>query len=325
MQLSSRTTLVLGSLVGMLALAPTAYAQEQLVDPAFRPLVESPAYRQGGPSVAIDEAHANFHTADGRYLPFAELLRSDGYEVVPLGVKLGLGVLDGIDVLVIANALPGDLTDPFQSAFTDEECDVLGGWVREGGSLLLIADHAPFGSAAASLAQRFGVEMGKGWVFDRSDSGGITTQLVFAHANGRLGEHPIVRGRTATEEIRTVRTFTGQSLTPPPGAAVLLSLGPQAREAATPDDLNAEGAAATSVGAEPSYGTRSMPVGDRVQGLAMRFGEGRLVVLGEAGFLSAQLVRWPDGTEMRFGMNVPGNDNQQFALNVMHWLSGLLD
>ena len=25
----------------------------------------------------IDEAHRNFHTADGRYRPFAELLRSD--------------------------------------------------------------------------------------------------------------------------------------------------------------------------------------------------------------------------------------------------------
>ena len=25
--------------------------------------------------------HHNFHTADGRYLPFAELLRRDGYRV----------------------------------------------------------------------------------------------------------------------------------------------------------------------------------------------------------------------------------------------------
>ena len=41
-------------------------------------------------------------------------------------------------------------------------------WVRAGGALLLIADHAPFGSAAASLASRFGVSMGKGWTFDQS-------------------------------------------------------------------------------------------------------------------------------------------------------------
>ncbi len=28
--------------------------------------------------------------------------------------------------------------------------------------------------------------------------------------------------------------------------------------------------------------------------------------------------------ETRFGMNVPGNDDRQFALNALHWLSGLL-
>jgi hypothetical protein len=26
---------------------------------------------------------------------------------------------------------------------------------------------------------------------------------------------------------------------------------------------------------------------------------------------------------MRMGMNVPGSDDQQFALNVLHWLSRL--
>jgi hypothetical protein len=38
--------------------------------------------------------------------------------------------------------------------------------------------------------------------------------------------------------------------------------------------------------------------------------------------LSAQLI----GPDRRpFGMNRSGIDNRQFALNVMHWLSGLLD
>jgi hypothetical protein len=40
--------------------------------------------------------------------------------------------------------------------------------------------------------------------------------------------------------------------------------------------------------------------------------------------VTAQLLRSPNGTESRFGMNEPGNDNQQFALNVMHWLSRVL-
>jgi hypothetical protein len=46
-----------------------------------------------------------------------------------------------------------------------------------------------------------------------------------------------------------------------------------------------------------------------------------VVVQGEAAMISAQ-VSGPENRRM--GMNVPGNDNRQYALNVMHWLSGLL-
>ena len=52
------------------------------------------------------------------------------------------------------------------------------------------------------------------------------------------------------------------------------------------------------------------------QGLALSVGKGRAVVLGEAAMLTAQVnEREP------FGMNTPGNDNRQLALNIMHWLS----
>jgi hypothetical protein len=37
--------------------------------------------------------------------------------------------------------------------------------------------------------------------------------------------------------------------------------------------------------------------------------------------LSAQV----SGSDKRaMGMNVPGNDDRQYVLNVMHWLSGVL-
>jgi hypothetical protein len=53
----------------------------------------------------------------------------------------------------------------------------------------------------------------------------------------------------------------------------------------------------------------------------MKFGKGRVVVQAEAAMLSAQV----SGAEnRRMGMNVPGNDNRQYALNLMHWLSGIL-
>lgn len=57
------------------------------------------------------------------------------------------------------------------------------------------------------------------------------------------------------------------------------------------------------------------------QGIAFKFGKGRIVVMGEAGMLSAQLA---GPRKMKFGMNRPGIDNRQLALNIMHWLSRLI-
>ena len=69
----------------------------------------------------------------------------------------------------------------------------------------------------------------------------------------------------------------------------------------------------------------SEPVGGRAQGIAMTFGQGRVVVLGEAAMLSAQVSTRNDPPRTApMGMNEPGNDNRQFVLNTLHWLSGLL-
>jgi hypothetical protein len=53
----------------------------------------------------------------------------------------------------------------------------------------------------------------------------------------------------------------------------------------------------------------------------MTSGKGRVIVLGEAAMLSAQLA---GPNKMAFGMNRPGIDNRQLALNIVHWLSGAL-
>jgi hypothetical protein len=325
-----RAMSILGCFVFCLSWGALSYGQEQMADPEFQAVVDAPAYPEGGPTVAIDEGHANFHTATGQYRPFAELLRSDGYHVIGSASAFEADALDDIDILVIANALPAglsdasDLSDLSKSAFTEQECDVVRDWVRAGGALLLIADHTPFGGCAERLASRFGVSMGKGWVFERVDSGRITTQLIFSRENGLLGMHPILSGRTAEEEVHLVKTFTGQSLGVPDSATALLSFGPSAREAATHEDLNAVAEALRNEEAMPErIDSLSTSVAGRAQGIAMPFGNGRIVVLGEAGFLTAQLVRFEDGREMRFGLNVPGYDDQQFALNVLHWLSRL--
>ena len=305
---------------------------QQIVDPDFKAVVENPAFKKKGPVVAIDEAHANFHTAGGQYKPFADLLGKDGYTVKASTKKFEKGAFAGIDVLVVANALSANASreNPNAPAFTDAECDALHDWVQQGGSLLLISDHAPFGSAAENMGKRFGVAMGKGWAFDRAtgNGNGVTTQLVFSRENGLLGSHPILRGRNASEEVKVVRAFTGQSLSVPPGAAVLLKMSPTAREGPTTNDVDLEDAAIRATGA-PGQGaaSHSTSAAGRAQAIAMTLGKGRLVVLGEAGMFSAQIAKFIDGDQVRefkFGMNVPGHDDGQFGLNVLHWLSGLL-
>jgi hypothetical protein len=83
------------------------------------------------------------------------------------------------------------------SAFTDSECDAVRDWVRGGGSLLLIADHAPFGATAAALASRFGVEMGKGYAWTVSNnSPQPSTTIAYSRQSRTLGDHAITRGIT---------------------------------------------------------------------------------------------------------------------------------
>src|ERR687894_2352332 len=159
----------LGLLVIALSLAFAARAQ-QVADPNFDTKVAKPAYKRDGPKVLFDEAHNNFHTASGRYKPFADLITSDGYLITPNSKPFTAETLKPFDVLVISNALGAPMMNAPEAsnpAFTDAECDAVRDWVRAGGALLFIADHAPMGAAAEILAKRLGMDMSKG------DTGGI--------------------------------------------------------------------------------------------------------------------------------------------------------
>src|SRR5688572_5488843 len=114
---------------------------QQVSDTAFAPPIPNPMYKTGkGPVVLLDEAHFNFHTADGRYLPFATLLRRDGYDVRASKLPFSKASLKDAKILVIANAQ----AESNKSAFTDEEVRAVSDWVKAGGSLFLIVDHMPF-------------------------------------------------------------------------------------------------------------------------------------------------------------------------------------
>jgi len=296
------------------ALTACAGAQQR-ADTTFDLSVARPAHGDRHPLMVIDEAHNNFHTATGRYAPFAKLMRNDGLRVQALKASLSAAALEGVTVLVISNPAAtgvgaGGLNSP--PAFTDAECDAVREWVREGGSLLLISDHAPFGSATEILSMRFGVNFGKGFVHDTAHhaAGRGPTMLVFE--NERLGVHPIMNGRDSLERIRVVISFTGQSMSVPTGATSLLTLSPMAGESPTREDLAR---------------LRGVSAAGRSQGIAMAFGSGRVVMLGEAAMMSAQFAAGAAhefGAPLTMGMNHPGSDDKQFALNVVRWLTGVL-
>lgn len=293
-------------IVCILFVSPPGVAQ-QSADPNFNVRVEQPSYTKNFPRVLFDEAHNNFHTAGGRYKPFADLIFSDGYQVNVNRKPFSKESLRTFKVLVIANALGAEDLDEEgaeRPAFTEEEVKAVHDWVRGGGALLLIADHAPFGGAAEILAKPFGVSMSKGYVRDPQNADpDAPGRLIFSRENKLLLDHPITTGRDGSERINRVFSFTGQALKGPAGSVDFMKLGPSAMDRASPT------------------ATESASVGGQAQGLAFKFGKGRVVMMGEAAMLSAQLA----GPERRaMGMNVPGSDNRQLALNIMHWLSGLL-
>jgi hypothetical protein len=298
---------IIGGTAAFVVIAAGAFVflTGQRPDYSWQPSLTAARYQANAPRVLIDEAHHNASTAGffGRYSPFAILLRADGYEVQRGRAHLTASALSAIDVLVIANAsgapraqfwgynLPlAETGDRGAAAFSEAEIATIREWVSAGGSLLLIADHAPFGAASSDLATAFGVRMHGGFVEVPDEP---SDPLMFSRENGRLGEHEILTS------VDRIMTFTGQSLSGPEGAAPLLILPQTAIEF-------------VSIGGDAF---ESQPAGP-LQGLALNHGDGRVVVLGEAAMLTAQVSAGSD-----FGMNIPGNDNQMFALNVMHWLS----
>jgi hypothetical protein len=295
-------------LILFLCLGSPTFAQ-QVADPNFDPKVARPAYAKNGPKVLFDEAHNNFHTAGGRYKPFADLITSDGYQVTPNKEKFSAQVLKGFDILVISNALGAaqmNMPEASNPAFTDAEADAVRDWVKAGGELLFIADHAPAGSANQILGDRFGVNMSKMFTIDRENSDKESNNpgfIVYTRESGRLADHAITRGRNDSERINKIIAFTGQSLKGPPDSFAFMKL------------------ADSAVDALPGVNRDPTSAAGRAQGLLMRSGKGRVVVLGEAAMLSAQLA---GPNKMAFGMNRPGIDNRQLALNIVHWLSGLL-
>lgn len=285
----------------------------QIGDPNADVSVAAPAFaKDKGPIVAIDAGHENFHTIDGRFAPFARLLSNDGFRVTGRTGPFTPESLKDISVLVIANALnpanKSTWTLPTPSAFSTDEIAAVKSFVENGGSLLLIADHMPFGGAAADLAQAFGVTFYNGFAFyvpDPQAPDALTVEKCL------LGDDIILRGHAPSAPITRIITFTGTAFRAPASARRLMSLGndhliltPQTAWVFPPE-------------------TPRLPAAGLLQGAALTVGKGRLAVFGEAAMFTAQTD--DADPKIKTGFSAPGAEsNKQFALNVARWLAGLL-
>jgi hypothetical protein len=288
---------------------------QQPVDPEFVPSVDVPEYASGhGPLVLIDAAHLNHDTADGSYLPFAELLRTDGYTVEANRALFARDALAHADILVIVNAMHAQSEFdwaplPSLSAFSDAEIQAVERWVSEGGSLLLIADHMPLSGHASKLAAAFGIFFHNGFAYDDATE---DPQITFSRADASLASTVVANGRNDNESVEFVTTFTGQAfrLDPTIDAEPLLVLR-KGSILLLPE-----------VAWEFSESTPRILADYLLQGAIVRHGRGRVAAFGEAAMFGARLA----GPELvPVGMNAPeARWNQRFATNVVRWLSGAL-
>lgn len=280
---------------------------QQVADTSYNPVIRNPEYGQGkGPVVFIDEGHNNFHTADGRYSPFAKVLRRDGYRVEGYKGNFETKHLKRGSILVIANALNKlniqNWYLPTPSAFAEDEIKTISKWVESGGSLFLIADHMPMGGAAADLANSFGFKFTNGFAFDTANAG----PAYFYRKDNTLLANKITNGRNSDEAINKVVSFTGQAFKIPANATSILQFDKRylLLESDTAWIFNS--------------GTKYTSVEDWSQGAFMEYGKGRIVCFGEAAMFTAQLA---GPQKSRAGMNSDfAEENYKLLLNIIHWL-----
>ncbi len=299
------------SIILLLSIHQLRAQNTQLCDSTFSYQLEKPKYPQNnGPVVWIDEAHNNFHTKDGRYCGFTQVLEAEGYRVKSNSKALDEANLSACDILVIANALDEETALrgwrlPNRSAFSSSEIQAVARWVSQGGSLLLIADHMPFPGCNAELAAAFGFSFTNGYSVQTTPN---QPSSVFSREKNSLLPHPI------TADIPQVASFTGQAFRLPPGAEPLMLFGDDHLMVLTNQ------AGQVDPATNPSFNLKGWS-----QGAVMAYGQGRVAVFGEAAMFTSQSIRAGNGELFRFGLLHPtAAHNAQFLQNTLQWLSGEL-
>lgn len=271
--------------------------------------VAQPQLTEERPAVLFDQAHKNHHRLDGSYGPFARLITNDGCTVSGVTTPFDSLLLSAADILITATAMgekdPGDIPP-----YTEPEIASVEQWVRNGGALLIITEHYPFGLAMEPLLKRFGVTVHNGYTEDSTQvNASVADALLFERSRGHLSaDHPIMAG------VNKINTFTGTSVRGDSSWTPLLIFSNSAQNFNVDVKVERDGGdTKVSVMYADHY-----PAAGYMQGICALYGKGRIVVLAESALLTAQI----DRNGNRFGMNVPDCDNKQFALNIIRWLVG---
>jgi hypothetical protein len=305
---------IVGGLVALGLLVASTPLLLQLPDRSYAPRLARPAYpRDRGPVVHLDEGHHNFHTLDGGYWGFGELLRQDGYRPRPLVGAFTPASLAAVRILAVVGALHErnveDWSLPTPSAFARSEIEAVRAWVEAGGALFLVVEHLPFAGAAQELARAFGFEVPNAFTLKRSAAGGFDARFVdrFAREDGTLPDSPVANGRTLDERVEHVAGFTGVGFDPPAAAAKVLVLGPGHDHIFPRASWELDGAP-------------RKPADGACQGAILKVGKGRVAVFGEAAMFTTQLIAGL--SFLPYGMSSPeAPENHRFVLNLMAWLA----
>ena len=195
------------------------------------------------------------------------------------------------------------------SAFSDDEIETMRQWVKNGGNLLILADHAPFGGGSSKLAAAFGFTYLNGHAAETAaaNEGRLVDHIGFTPSNGLNTDHPITNGGMGRKPVNRFYCFGGQAFIPPDGAVTLLRF-PKGWSAIfsyrVHDELNSA----------PRIDASGM-----AQGAVADYGKGRIAVFGETAAFSAQLTRYGLA---KAGFNTSeGAENPEFILSVLRWLA----
>lgn len=280
-------------------------------DTDFHPRAKSKTVLDHSQTVCFDESHNNLAVQKGFYNPILELIESDGYKIIRNKKHFDKTSLKTCNILYISAVLSHEDYEQSKklkktSAFSDREIKEIHDWVQAGGSLLFMTDHKPMGSAAGKLLAKFGVRGSdinvrnpKYPVPPFKDDG------IFLIPHSLMNsESPIVRGRNESEKLNQIYFFYGQALKGPSTSDVFLKTGPDALIGGlyNEDVINPSQYPAVAI--------------------ALKVKKGRLVVFGDATVFTSKMDLWMNEPT---GINRPGSDNIQMALNVFHWLSGILN